>query len=138
MVHGAKLTELVPAAALGDEAALLKAIQRDRRLLIHHPYFRECKRRAQDEADTRLLERIAYRESNPPLRGKIRHPGLYMFFAILDGMRWLDRMKHSEILDACDQAGLDRFENRIEDVNFITKRLREYRRLQKSGGLSMQ
>lgn len=137
MVHGAKLTDLVPMAMRGDEAAFLKALQIDRRLLIHHLYFRDVKQRAQDEGNKELLSKIAYRETNPALRGKIRYPGLYMVFAILQSMRWLDDLTHAELLGVCDAAGLDRYQNRIDDVCYLTKRLGEYRRLQKSGGVSM-
>ena len=30
-------------------------------------------------------------------------------------------LKHNELLDLCDSARLDRFQNRIEDVNYLTK-----------------
>jgi len=44
---------------------------------------------------------------------------------------------HDQILDMCDEAGLDRYQNRIEDANYLTQRLREYRQWQKTGSLSM-
>lgn len=137
MVHGAKLTSLVPRALAGDDDAFLKAIQIDRLLLTHSSYFRERKQRAQDDGEIEFLSRLAYREINPPLQGKIRYPGLYMMFGCLEATQWLDELLHKEILDFCDDAKLDRYQNRIEDVTFITKRLIEYRRWQKSGGLSM-
>jgi hypothetical protein len=137
MVHGAKMTSLVPQAMAGDDESFLKAVQIDRMLLLHHPYFRDRKAKAQNEGDTKFLSKIAYRESNPPLRGKIRYPGLYMLFGILETIRWLDELDHNEILDICDGAGLDRYQNRIEDVNFLTTRLREYRRWRKTVSLSM-
>lgn len=136
MVHGSKLTSLVPQAIAGDDVAFLKALQIDRMLLLHHSYFRDRKFRAQDEGDIELLTKINYREFNI-LRSKIRYPALYMLFGILDTYRWLNDLKHSEILDICDQAQLDRFQNRIEDENCITKRLLEYRKWQKTGGVSM-
>jgi len=136
MVHGARLTSLVPQAIAGDDEAFLKAIQIDRLLLIHHPYFRGRKFRAQDEADKEFLTKIFYREANPILRTKIRYPALYMLFGVLDTFRWLDDLKHKEILNICDDAGLDRYQNRIEDVGYLTKRLTEYRDLQKTGGMS--
>lgn len=137
MVHGAKMTSLVPLAIGGDDEAFLKAVQIDRMLLIHHPYFRDRKFKAQNEGDTEFLSKLAYRETNPTLRGKIQYPGLYMLFGILEAFQWLSDLTHEEILDICDQAGLDRYQNRIEDVNYLTKRLIEYRRWQKTGGLSM-
>ena len=138
MTHGAALTTLVPQAIEGDDEAFLKAVQVDRLLLTHHPYFIARKQRAQDEGDTEFLSALAYRESNPNLKGKIRYPALFMLFGILESVKWLDKLKHDEILDLCDEIGLDRFQNRIEDVNYLTKRLADYRRFQKSGGLSMQ
>jgi len=137
MVHGSKMTSLVPKAIAGDEDSFFKAVQIDRMLLIHHPYFRERKALAQDNAEAGFLSRLSYRESSSPLKGKIQYPGLYMLFGILDAYQWLDDLKHDEILDICDAAGLDRYQNRIEDVNYITKRLIEYHRWQKTGGLSM-
>jgi hypothetical protein len=137
MTHGAKLTTLVPLALQGDPDAFLKAVQVDRLLLTHHPYFIKRKQEAQDKGEDDFLKALAYRESNPNLKGKIRYPGLFMLFGILESIRWLDDLKHEEILDLCDEIGLDRFQNRIEDVNYLTKRLIDYRRFQKSGGVSM-
>lgn len=113
------------------------AAQVDRQLLIHHPFFRERKQRAQDEGDKSFLDKLAYREINPPFRGRIRYPGLYMLFGILDATGWLTDLRHDEILQLCDESGLDRYQNRIEDVNYLTKRLLEYRRWHKTLGASM-
>lgn len=137
MVHGAKLTTLVPLAMAGDDEALLKAVQIDRCLMTHHPFFISRKQRAQDNGETDFLRALSYREANPPLRGKVRYPALYMLFGLLETFGWLNSLKHEELMDLCDSAGLDRFQNRIEDLNYMTKRLREYRCWQKSGGVSM-
>lgn len=136
MVHGTKMTSLVPRAIAGDDDAFLKAVQIDRMLLLHYPYFRDRKARAQNEGETEFLSKLSYRESNPSLRSKIRYPGLYMLFGILESFRWLDDLGHNEILDLCDDAGLDLYQNRIEDVNYLSKRLGEYR-LWKKVHLSM-
>jgi len=138
MTHGAKLTALVPQAISGDDDAFLKAVQVDRLLLTHHPYFIERKQRAQDSGkEAEFLRALAYRESNPNLKGPIRYPALFFLFGVLESLQWLDDLKHDEILDLCDEMGLDRFQNRIEDVNYLTKRLRDYRRFQKTNGVSM-
>ncbi len=137
MVHGTKLTTLVPQAVAGDDESFLKAIQIDRMLLLHYPYFKERKFRAQNEGDVEFLQKISYRESNPPMRGKIQHPAIYVLFAILESFRWLDDLTHDEILRICDDAGLDRFQNRLGDTNSITKHLKRYRQYQKTGGVSM-
>lgn len=138
MVHGAKLTTLVPRAMSGDDDAFLKAVQIDRMLLIHHPYFRDRKREAQDRDEAKFLRQLLTREIGPPLRSRIRYPGLYMLFGILQSFQWLDDMTHEEILDLVDAARLDRYQNRVEDVNYLTKRLAEYRNWQNLSALSMQ
>lgn len=56
---------------------------------------------------------------------------------MLESLGWLNDLTHSEILDICTAANLDRWENRIEDVNYLTKRLAGYRKYQKTGGVSM-
>ena len=138
MIHGAKLTTLVPQALAGDDDAFLKAIQIDRMLLLHYPYFKERKFKAQDEQDREFLSKISYRENNPPVRGKIRYPALYMLFGVLDTYQWLDDITKVDILNACDEANLHRYQNRIEDETYLANRLRDYRRWQKFNCLSMR
>lgn len=132
MVHGEKLTTLVPQAINGDDEAFLKAAQTDRMLLIHHPYFRERKLRAQNEGDKKFLFRLANHESIPVLVGKIQFPGLYMLFGLLELFQWLDNLSATEILDICVQANLDLYQNRIDDASYVSNRLREYRQWQKT------
>lgn len=131
LVHGERLTSLVPKAISGDKEAFCKAIQIDRSLLSYHPYFVQRRMQATENGETEFLGNIAYRESNPTFRGKIRYPALYIVFALLETVNWLGDLKHEEILDICDQANLDRYQNRIEDVGYLTKRLIEYRRNQR-------
>jgi hypothetical protein len=138
MIHGAKLTELVPQALAGDQKAFCKAVQIDRSLTTHHPFFRSRRAQALERAEFSFINNIAYREKNPTYRGKISYPGVYMVFACLEAALWLDDVTHEEILEICDEAGLHRYQKRIDDVNYITKRLRDYRRMQRRGGLSMQ
>lgn len=138
MTHGATLITLVTKALENDDEAFCMAVQVDRFLLTHHPFFIARKQRAQDEGDMTFLSALAYRENNPNLKGKIRYPALFMLFGVLESLKWLDKLKHEEILDLCDEIGLDRFQNRIEDVTYLTKRLADYRRFQKSSVLSMK
>lgn len=137
MVHGVKLTVLVPLALSGDDEALLKAVQIDRCLMTHHPYFLARKQKAQDLGEDTFLRALAYRECNPPLRGPIRYPGLFMLLGTLQLVQWLHELRHAEILDLCEQAGLERYQNRIEDVGYVTKRVGDFYRWQKTGGVSM-
>lgn len=138
MTHGATLVSLVKRAMEGDDEAFGKAIQVDRFILSHHPYFIDRKQRAQDEGDVVFLRSLAYREANPNLKGKIQYPALFMLFGILEIIGWLDELKHDEILNLCDDIGLDPYQCRIEDTNYLTKRLADYRRFQKTGGMSMR
>lgn len=136
MVHGEKLTVLVPKAINGDDTAFMRALQTDRMLMQHHPYFKERRLRAQNEGDKNFLRRIASREATPLLHGQIQLPGLYMVFGILESYNWLDNMKPREILDICVNAGLDQHHNRIDDVGYLSIRLREYRKWQKTQRMS--
>ncbi len=137
MVCGEALTSLVPKAIAGDDDAFCKAAKIDRNLIFAHPYFIDRYQKAQIDGDKDFLRRLSVNQSTPGLVGKISYPGLYVVFAMLEALRWLDDLEHSEILDICDAAGLDRWQNRIEDKNYLTKRLIGYRRYQKTSGLSM-
>jgi len=126
MVHGQKLTTLVPLALQGDKKAFCKAIQIDRNILTSHPYFRDTYNRLQTGEDPNFLDDIASYIKRPPIRGRIRFPALYMLFAILDGFRHLEDFTASEILDICDNAMLDRYQNRIADECSVNKKRIEY------------
>ncbi|WP_143026962.1 hypothetical protein [Nitrosomonas oligotropha] len=133
MVHGQKLTTLVPLALQGNQKAFCKAVQIDRNLLTGHPYFRDTYARLLTGEDPKFLKAIASHLNRPPIQGKIRFPALYMLFAVLDGFKWLDDFTATEILDVCDDARLDRYQNRIEDESYLIKRRLEYRKKQKIG-----
>ena len=133
MVHGEKLTSLVAQAKAGNDDALCKAVQIDKRILTTVPYFRQRFERANLEGDQDFADALAYRLHCPPYKGKIRHKALYLAFAFLDQVGLLDTMKHREILDLCNDAGLDAHANRIDDVKNLAKRLTEYRRFQARG-----
>jgi hypothetical protein len=137
MVLGEKMTSLVPKALKGDDDAFLKAVKIDRNLLTNHTYFKDRYQKAQQSGQREFLEKLAIRQSTPNLLSKIRYPGVYFIFSMLEVMGWLDEFRHEEILDLCDTCGLDRWQNRIEDVNAVTKQLLRYRRYQKTGGVSM-
>lgn len=133
MVHGQKLTTLVPLAMQGDKKAFCKAIQIDRNILTGHSYFRDTYARLQTGEDPDFLGAVSTHINRPPFQGRIRFPALYMIFAVLDGFGWLNDFTASEILDMCDEAGLDRYQNRIEDENYLIKRRLEYRKKHKIG-----
>jgi len=132
MLHGQKLTTLVDLAKQGDADAFGKAVHVEPRLLYSHPYFRERHEKAREGEEEDFLKRIGYRIANPGSPGRIRYPGLYVVFAMLEVSGWLDGgFTHEELLDICDEAQLDRWQNRIEDTSFLAKRLREYRKSRK-------
>ena len=60
-----------------------------------------------------------------------------MLFAILDATKWLEKLKRSELLDICDEVGLDRYGNKIETEDALSKQLRRYWKFQKFNGMSM-
>lgn len=137
MVHGEKMTSLVPKALTGDKDAFLKAIHIDKALIMLHPRFVEIHRQAIHEGDKPLLDKISYHLASPVTKGRVQLTGVFIAFSMLQSLQWLDDLKHREILDICDAAGLDRWQNRIEDENAITKALIKYRRYQKTGVVSM-
>lgn len=133
MVHGEKLTALVAQAKAGDDKAFAKAVQIDKRILHALPYFNDRFAAANSEGQREFVELVTAHMSRPPYKGKIRHKALYLAFSLLDQVGVLDRMKHSELLDLCTQAGLDSHANRIDDVKNVSKRLAEYRAFQRRG-----
>jgi len=133
MVHGQKLTTLVPLALQGDKKAFCKAVQIDRNLLTGHPYFQDTYARLQTGETPNFLDDISRHLTRPPIQGRIRFPALYSLFATLDLFEWLDNFTAPEILDMCDEAELDRYQNRIEDEGYLNKRRLEYRKKQKNG-----
>lgn len=137
MVNGEMMTSLVPRAMRGDQDAFCKAVKIDRNLITSHPYFKSRYEEAQANGEEDFLRRIATNQTSPNLIGKIRYPGLYIVFAMLDALKWLDDLAASEILDICDAAKLDRWQNRIEDTVAVNKQRARYRRYQKTGGVSM-
>ena len=137
MVHGRKLTQLVGEAMAGNKSSYCLAIQIDKSIIEHIPYFKDRYRQAQQTGEQDFLASVSKSLATPHFSGRIRRRLLYMLFALLEGTNWLDELKHREILDVCDQLGLDKYEARIESENALTKRLIEYREFQKFNQKSM-
>lgn len=133
MVHGEKLTSLVAQAKAGNDKAFAKAVQIDKRILFAVQYFKQRFANANFEGNRKFTEEVGAHQQRPPYKGKIRHKALYLAFAFLDQVGLLDTMKHREILDLCNEAGLDAHANRIDDVKNLSKRLAEYRAFQQRG-----
>jgi hypothetical protein len=133
MVHGEKLTALVAKAMSGDDEAFGKAVQIDKRILSNIPALKQRFERAHSEGNLALIDALSYRLQCPPYKGKIRHKALWFAFAYLDMCGLLDSLKHQELLDLLDDAGLGGFPNRIEDVKHLSKRLADFRRFRGYG-----
>lgn len=133
MVHGEKLTALVSRAKDGDDSALAKAVQIDKRILAAVPYVRERFDRAGAEGDRDFLDAVSYRLQCAPYKGKIRHKPLWFAFAYLDMCGLLDSLKHRQLLDLLEDVGLGGYPNRIEDVKHLSKRLADYRAFKGAG-----
>ncbi|WP_244071306.1 hypothetical protein [Nitrosomonas sp. PY1] len=133
MVHGQKLTTLVPLALKGDKKAFCRAIQIDRNILTGHPYFRDTYARLQTGEDPNFLNSVTAYIDRPAIKCRIDYPALYMLFAVLDGFEWLNDMKAREILDLYNGMGLNGDQGYIEDENSIIKKRIEYRKKQKYG-----
>lgn len=132
MVHGQSLTNLVTAAETGDDEAFRLAVHIDRRILTVLPYFKERYEKAILNGEKDFLNKLNYRLTSPLFRSRIRYKTLWLTLAVLDESGLLDgSLKHREILDICEEAGVGGYENRIEDVGYLSKRLNEYREFQK-------
>jgi hypothetical protein len=136
MVHGEKLTALVAQAVAGNDEAFAKAVQIDRRILTECPYFKERFVRAQFDRDEDFNDLISYRVQHSPYRGKIRHKTLWLTFSFLELTGHLNELKHREILEICDEVGVGGWDNRIQEVKHLTRRLDEYRKFQNRGRMN--
>lgn len=130
MTHGRSMCQLVADAKDGDDDAFARAVQVDRTVL-ELPYFRERMMRAQLGRDDDLLRKVAYRLKNPILNSKIRYRELWLAFAFLQEEGLLD-LRREELLDVCEELGVYGKEFGIEDVGHLSKRLHEFRRLQRN------
>lgn len=137
MVHGEKLTSLVAQAKNGNDKAFAKAVQIDKRILFAIPYFKQRFADAHTEGNRKFTEDVGAHLQRPPYKGKIRHKSLYLAFAFLDMVGLLQTMKHKDLLNICDEAGVGGYANRIEDLKNFSKRLAEFYAFQRRGlGLS--
>lgn len=130
MVHRQKLTALVAHAKAGDDAAFVKAVQIDPRILTTEPYFKQRFENLHAIGNEDFKRKLSYRMQCAPYRGRVRHKSLWMGFAFLDMCGHFDTLKDREMLDLFDEAGIGGYDNRIEDVKYLNKRRNEYRQFQ--------
>jgi len=122
MAYSESLSSLVQRALSSDseaDIAMCKAVRVDN-ALRQHPKFMERYLRATNESDSSFIKR--YNLVSSPLTNNIRFPGLYFLLSLLDGFGILERLTNPQILDLCDHAKLDRWENRIVDAGNLAKR----------------
>lgn len=122
MAYGESLSSLVQRAlSSGPDAdlAMCRAVRVDN-TLRHHPKFMERYLIATSNSDKRFINQ--YNLTSSPLTNKIRFPGLYFLLSLLDGFGILGQLSNPQLLDLCDHANLDRWENRIEDAGYMAKR----------------
>lgn len=128
MAYGETLTSLVQRALAGGKGAdiaMCKAVRVDNNLR-QHPQFMARYLLASGKGESDFLRK--FNNTAPPLTNKIRYPGLYFLLALLDGFGLLEGLTNPQLLDLCDHAHLDKWENRIEDDCYISKRRNEYLR----------
>ena len=122
MAYSESLSSLVQRALSDDpqaDIAMCRAVRVDN-ALRQHPKFMERYILATNESDTSFIDR--YNLISSPLTNNIRFPGLYFLLSLLDGFGILEHLTNPQILDLCDHAKLDRWENRIVDPKNLAKR----------------
>lgn len=132
MGHGHKMSHLVKLALEGDDSALFKALKTDPTVDQFIPYFRDRFNYALQTSNDVFINKYTNALNAPAIGGKIEYPLLYLVFAMLESMNLLDDLTDKEILEICDHAGLDRWQNRIDDVGYLNKRKNAYRKLRRS------
>lgn len=126
MAYSESLSSLFKRAIAGGEdadEAMCKAVRVDNNLR-QHPQFMARYLQASQMSERKFL--LKYNDSSSPLTNRVRYPGLYFLLAFLDCYGLLDRLTNPQLLDLCDHARLDKWENRIEDAGYMGKRRNEY------------
>jgi hypothetical protein len=134
VVHGRTLCQLVAEAMQGDDDAYRKAVQIDRTVLTL-PYFQDRMLRAQFTCDGPFLKAVGDSLKRPIISSKIRHRTLWLAFALLDDEGLLAGLPHDRLLDICEEVGVYGKAHGVEDVGHLRKRLRDYRKHQRTSNI---
>jgi hypothetical protein len=121
MVHGQKLTTLVAKAKTGDDAAFLKAVQVDKRILTELEYFRSRYARADLRGDRAFITSVARKLEAPPYIGKTQHKKLWVALYLLDACRLLHAYSARELLDMLQETGIVDDDEPIDDETSMNK-----------------
>lgn len=123
--HGESIFSLVKRAIDDEDSeAMGMAIQIDRSLL---PYFQSQYWQRSMTADSDFWDSIAYRVNNPPIRGKNKHPLLWILFKDLHSVRALHKgVTSKQILDLYSMSveGYPQFI--IDDVATVRRQRRNF------------
>lgn len=131
-VHGESIVVLIQkAVSQNDVDALTKAIQIDRTILS---YFSKLIEQKHLEGDANFFDALSYRVKNPPAKGKVKYPLLWILFKDLLHFRCLRKdVTSKELLDLYNDA-VNEFPQFIIDDEQIVRRqrqqfLKKYRQL---------
>lgn len=122
-VHGESIVVLIQkAVSQNDIDALTKAIQIDRTILS---YFSKLIEKKHLEGDSNFFDAISYRVKNPPAKGKVKYPILWILFKDLLHFKCLRKdVTSKQILDLYNEA-VNEFPQFIIDDEQIVRRQRQ-------------
>lgn len=123
--HGESIHTLVSRAVDAlDHDALFKAVQIDRSLIV---YFQDQLHHQSLKGNSDFFDSLAYRVKNPPKRGLIKHPLLWILFKDLQVLRCLHRgISGREILDLYQSVVGDHPKLAIDDELIVQRQRRKF------------
>lgn len=100
--------QLVDEAIKGNDLSFLQAIQIDKTVLEHIPYFVDRNLRAAKELDFKFQRQINTYRNKPILQSRIKHHQLWLIFAYLDEMNILNQFENSktDLVYLCQRLGI--------------------------------
>lgn len=124
-IHGESIVVLVQkAVSQYDVDAFTKAIQIDRTPLY---YFFKLIEQKQYVGDSNFFDTVAYRIKNPPAKGKIKHPLLWILFKDLFHFKCLRRdITSKQILDLYNEAVREFPQFLIEDEQIVRRQRQQF------------
>lgn len=123
--HGESIFNLIDKATEhNDDQSLAKAIQIDPTII---KYFERRIRRQSMQGNSDFFDTLSYRLKNPPSRGVIKHPLLWILFKDLLTLRCLhNQTTNREILDFYNDAVSEFPEFIIEDEQILQRQRRKF------------
>lgn len=126
--HGESIITLVSKAINNlDDQAMVKAIQIDRSLLN---YFQDRINKQTLNGNSDFFDQLSYRLKNPPSRGEIKHPLLWILFGFLKSLGVLSRsLTSSEILQIYSDAVEAYPQFYIDDVQVVQRQRKTFNQM---------